>query len=156
MKINAIVALAELELNEHEVKYIDNDVKKKSKSCVDVIDKKADAIESDKKVEKPRAKLFEESCCDSFTHGRKMHEYEDNDKYKQQYHNINSDHSDDSRNHRLCLYTQEGKFLCKVKVTPETRKPSGVVLDAENRELYVLNLHGREAMTKYKINLRRN
>ena len=25
-----------------------------------------------------------------------------------------------------------------------------------NRELYVLNLHGREAMTKYKINLRRN
>ena len=62
----------------------------------------------------------------------------------------------DSRNHRLCLYTQEGTFLCKVKVTPETRKPSGVVLDAENRELYVLNLHGREAMTKYKINLRRN
>ena len=57
----------------------------------------------------------------------------------------------DSRNHRLCLYSQEGKFLCKVKLSPETRRPSGVVLDTENRELYVLNLHGREAMTKYKI-----
>ena len=57
----------------------------------------------------------------------------------------------DSRNHRLCLYSQAGKFLCKVKLTPETRRPSGVVLDTENRELYVLNLHGREAMTKYKI-----
>jgi len=61
----------------------------------------------------------------------------------------------DSRNHRLCLYTPEGKFLCKVKLTPEARRPSGVVLDVENRELYVLNLHGREAMTKYKINQRR-
>jgi len=62
----------------------------------------------------------------------------------------------DSRNHRLCVYSQEGKFLCKVKLTPEARRPSGVVLDAENRELYVLNLHGREAMTKYKINQGRN
>ena len=31
---------------------------------------------------------------------------------------------------------QEGKFLCKVKLTPEARRPSGVVLDTENRELY--------------------
>ena len=61
----------------------------------------------------------------------------------------------DSRNHRLCLYSQEGKFLCKVKLSPETRRPSGVVLDTENRELYILNLHGREAITKYKIKYRR-
>ena len=42
-----------------------------------------------------------------------------------------------------CVSTHR-KFLCKVKLTPEARRPSGVVLDTENRELYVLNLHGRE------------
>ena len=57
----------------------------------------------------------------------------------------------DSRNHRLCLFTQEGKFVCSLSLSPDTRRPSGVVLDIENRELYVLNLQGRDAMTKYKL-----
>eukprot|EP00092_Neocalanus_flemingeri_P030596 GFUD01033220.1.p1 GENE.GFUD01033220.1~~GFUD01033220.1.p1 ORF type:complete len:644 (+),score=221.26 GFUD01033220.1:60-1991(+) len=57
----------------------------------------------------------------------------------------------DSRNHRLCLFNQEGKFVCNLSLSPETRRPSGVVLDKAKRELYVLNLQGREAMTKYKI-----
>ena len=57
----------------------------------------------------------------------------------------------DSRNHRLCLFTQEGKFVCNVSLNPETRRPSGLVLDIGNRELYVLNLQGKDAMTKYRI-----
>jgi len=57
----------------------------------------------------------------------------------------------DSRNHRLCLFTKEGKFLCKVGLRPEARRPSGLVLDSKNRELYLLNLHGKDAMTKYII-----
>ena len=128
VKKDARVALAELELNEHQVKYIDDNVKNKVKICVDVIDKK----ESDKKVnsfvnpesdqteedceaklefnqwfeekikkneEKPRAKLFEESCGHSFTHGRKKHVCEDDDKYKQQYTNTNSDHRKQNQFH---------------------------------------------------------
>ena len=57
----------------------------------------------------------------------------------------------DSRNHRLCLFTNKGKFLCKVGLSPEASRPSGVVLDSENRELYVLNLWGKNAMIKYRI-----
>eukprot|EP00092_Neocalanus_flemingeri_P024192 GFUD01026239.1.p1 GENE.GFUD01026239.1~~GFUD01026239.1.p1 ORF type:complete len:658 (+),score=221.85 GFUD01026239.1:86-2059(+) len=57
----------------------------------------------------------------------------------------------DSRNHRLCLFSMEGKFVCNLSLSPEARRPSGVVLDKENRELYVLTLQGRAAMTKYKL-----
>ena len=57
----------------------------------------------------------------------------------------------DSRNHRLCLFTQERKFLCKVSLWPEEGRPSGLLLDSKNRELYVLNLLGKDAMTKYII-----
>ena len=39
VKKYARVALAELEMNEHQVKYIDDNVKNKVKICVDVIDK---------------------------------------------------------------------------------------------------------------------
>jgi len=57
----------------------------------------------------------------------------------------------DSKNHRLCLYDMEGKFICNLTLSPEARRPSGVVLDMENKELYVLTLQGRVAMTKYKL-----
>eukprot|EP00092_Neocalanus_flemingeri_P020008 GFUD01021668.1.p1 GENE.GFUD01021668.1~~GFUD01021668.1.p1 ORF type:complete len:656 (+),score=243.87 GFUD01021668.1:86-2053(+) len=57
----------------------------------------------------------------------------------------------DSRNHRLCLFSMEGKYVCNLSLSPEARRPSGVVLDKENRELYVLTLQGRVAMTKYKL-----
>jgi len=57
----------------------------------------------------------------------------------------------DSKNHRLCLYDTEGKFICNLTLSPEARRPSGVVLDKENKELYVLTLQGRVAMTKYKL-----
>ena len=57
----------------------------------------------------------------------------------------------DSRNRRLCLFTQERKFVCKVGLRPEARRPSGLVLDSKNRELYGLDLLGKDAMTKYSI-----
>ena len=57
----------------------------------------------------------------------------------------------DSKNHRLCLFNTEGYFVCNVSLVPEIRRPSGVVVDRENRELYVLTLQGRVAMTKYKL-----
>ena len=57
----------------------------------------------------------------------------------------------DSKNHRLCLYSSEGKFVCNLSLSPDTRRPSGVVLDKEQKDIYVLNLQGRAAMTKYRL-----
>lgn len=57
----------------------------------------------------------------------------------------------DSRNHRLCLFSKYGQFICNLDLKPEARRPSGVVLDRENKELYVLLLHGKAAMIKYKL-----
>jgi len=57
----------------------------------------------------------------------------------------------DSKNHRLCVFSAEGKFVCHVSLSPETRRPSGVALDKERKELFVLNLQGKAAMTKYKL-----
>jgi len=57
----------------------------------------------------------------------------------------------DSRNHRLCVFNREGKFVCPVRLKPDTKRPSGVALDIEKKELYVLNLHGKFGMTKYKL-----
>jgi len=57
----------------------------------------------------------------------------------------------DSRNHRLCLFSKYGKFICNLHLKPEARRPSGVVLDRENKELYVLLLQGKSAMIKYKL-----
>jgi len=57
----------------------------------------------------------------------------------------------DSKNHRLCVFSSDGKFVCDVKLSPPTRRPSGVVLDKESKDLYVLNLQGKLAMTKYRL-----
>ena len=57
----------------------------------------------------------------------------------------------DSKNHRLCVFGSDGKFVCDVKLSPPTRRPSGVVLDKESKDLYVLNLQGKLAMTKYRL-----
>ena len=56
-----------------------------------------------------------------------------------------------SKNPRLCLSDVEGNFLGNVHLRQEARRPSGVVLDIKNRELYMLTLHGKVAMTKYRI-----
>merc|ERR1712059_4769 len=57
----------------------------------------------------------------------------------------------DSKNHRLCLYTSQGKFHSEVRLSPEVRRPSGLLLDLPAKEIYVLNLHGKEAMVKYTL-----
>ena len=49
-----------------------------------------------------------------------------------------------------CLIWRE-IFLGNVHLRPEARRPSGVVLDIKNRELYMLTLHGKVAMTMYRI-----
>jgi len=57
----------------------------------------------------------------------------------------------DSKNHRLCVFSSEGKYVCDVKLSPPTRRPSGVVLDKESKDIFVLNLQGKLAMTKYRL-----
>ena len=57
----------------------------------------------------------------------------------------------DSKNHRLCVFSGDGKFMSNVSLSPDTRRPSGVVLDKVKKELFVLNLQGKYAMTKYKL-----
>merc|ERR1719193_1262960 len=57
----------------------------------------------------------------------------------------------DSRNHRLCVFNREGKFVCPVSLSPNTRRPSGVALDNDKKELFVLNLHGKFGLTKYEL-----
>ena len=63
----------------------------------------------------------------------------------------------DSRNHRLCLHDFKGRFLTEVKVVqefqkprsqpnaqvkldPPPKRPSGLLLDQENGDIYILNL----------------
>ena len=58
----------------------------------------------------------------------------------------------DSRNHRLCVFSPQGKFLGQPKL-PEVRRPSGLVLSHDTRELFVLNLSGQHALVKYKLNV---
>jgi len=57
----------------------------------------------------------------------------------------------DSKNHRLCVFSSEGKYVCDVKLSPPTRRPSGVVLDKGTKDIFVLNLQGKLAMTKYRL-----
>jgi len=57
----------------------------------------------------------------------------------------------DSKNHRLCVFNSEGKFACHVTLSPAIRRPSGVALNREEKELFVLNLQGKMAMIKYKL-----
>jgi len=54
----------------------------------------------------------------------------------------------DSRNHRICLLDMNGNWLEKVPLSPAVRRPSAVLLDKE--DLYCLNLHGSNALVKYK------
>ena len=58
----------------------------------------------------------------------------------------------DSRNHRLCVFSPQGKFLGQPKL-PEVRRPSGLVLGHNTRDLFVLNLSGQHALVKYKLNI---
>jgi len=56
----------------------------------------------------------------------------------------------DSRNHRLCLFNNKGKWIKRLEVP--VRRPSAIRLDMANnqkKDLYCLNLHGREALVKY-------
>ena len=57
----------------------------------------------------------------------------------------------DSKNHRVCLYSQEGKFVTVVPLDPSVRRPSGLIVDAEKKELYVLCLSGHFALIKYSL-----
>ena len=46
----------------------------------------------------------------------------------------------DSKNHRLCLHDSNGRFLTEVKLDPSPKRPSGLLLDQENGDIYLLNL----------------
>jgi len=59
----------------------------------------------------------------------------------------------DSKNHRLCAFDKNGKWIQEVKVSPTTsiKRPSGIYLHQSHGrlELYVLCLHGREGVIKF-------
>jgi len=57
----------------------------------------------------------------------------------------------DSRNHRLCLHDPRGNFLTQVKLDPPPRRPSGLLLDGETGDLYLLNLQGGQAVVRYNL-----
>jgi len=57
----------------------------------------------------------------------------------------------DSKNHRVCLYSHNGSFVTVVPLDPSVRRPSGLLVDAEKRELYVLCLSGHFALIKYSL-----
>jgi len=57
----------------------------------------------------------------------------------------------DSRNHRVCLYSRTNKFLGEVRLVPGARRPSGLLLDRENGDLYLLNLGGGQAVVRYSL-----
>jgi len=56
----------------------------------------------------------------------------------------------DSKNHRLCVYSSEGQFQGKLRL-PEVRRPSGLLLVPDSKELFVLNLAGAHALVKYRL-----
>merc|ERR1711874_862871 len=58
----------------------------------------------------------------------------------------------DSRNHRLQVFNAKGKYQGFVRVDPPVRRPSGIYLDCDEGELYVLNYWGN-SMAKYRINV---
>ena len=57
----------------------------------------------------------------------------------------------DSKNHRVCLYSPNGSFVSVMPLDPVVRRPSGLMVDAEKKELYVLCLSGPFAMIKYSL-----
>merc|ERR1711874_220450 len=56
----------------------------------------------------------------------------------------------DSRNHRLQVFNARGKYQGFVRVDPPVRRPSGIYLDCDEGELYVLNYWGN-SMAKYSL-----
>lgn len=59
----------------------------------------------------------------------------------------------DSKNHRLCLHDSYGRFLTEVKLDPSPKRPSGLLLDQDNGDLYLLNLQGEAAVTRYSLQI---
>jgi len=57
----------------------------------------------------------------------------------------------DSRNHKIRIFSADGRFLSNLALAPPVKRPSGVLLDVKRRHLYVLNLWGRESLVKYDL-----
>lgn len=57
----------------------------------------------------------------------------------------------DSRNHRISVWSKDGRFISNLHLKPSVRRPSGIYLDRYRRHLYVLNLGGSLACVKYDL-----
>jgi len=57
----------------------------------------------------------------------------------------------DSRNHKIRIFSADGRFLSNLALAPPVKRPSGVLLDVKRRHFYVLNLWGRESLVKYDL-----
>ena len=57
----------------------------------------------------------------------------------------------DSKKHRLCVIKKEGEMVGQLRMKPEVRRPSGLYYDKTSGDLYVLNLHGAQALVKYSL-----
>ena len=57
----------------------------------------------------------------------------------------------DSRNHRLCVYTGKGEWVGEVRLRPGARRPSGLTLDMDTGEVYLLNLQGKWSLIRYSV-----
>eukprot|EP00092_Neocalanus_flemingeri_P018804 GFUD01020362.1.p1 GENE.GFUD01020362.1~~GFUD01020362.1.p1 ORF type:complete len:646 (-),score=219.15 GFUD01020362.1:60-1997(-) len=60
----------------------------------------------------------------------------------------------DSMNHRLCVYTGQGEWMGEVRLRPGARRPSGLAMDKESGDVYILNLQGQWALVRYSLNRR--
>jgi len=59
----------------------------------------------------------------------------------------------DSRNHRLCVYTGQGAWVGEVRLRPGARRPSGLAMDKDTGDVYLLNLQGKWALVRYSIGM---
>jgi len=57
----------------------------------------------------------------------------------------------DSKNHRIVAMTGTGEWKGEVSLKPVPRRPSGLAWDGELNQLYVLNLQGPHAVTKFTL-----
>jgi len=57
----------------------------------------------------------------------------------------------DSRNHRLCVYSGQGAWVGEVRLRPGARRPSGLALDEDTGDVYLLNLQGKWALVRYSV-----
>ena len=55
----------------------------------------------------------------------------------------------DSKKHRLCVINKEGEVVGQLRLMPQVERPSGLHYDKISGELFVLNLHGSQALVKY-------